>query len=57
MGDSKEREVTISLDEYAELQAVAERVATLSRWLHDNKYANMGDVCTILCIEMPEEEG
>lgn len=56
MGDSKEREVVITLDEYAELQAIAERVATLSRWLHVNQYARIGDVCTILCIEEPEED-
>lgn len=56
MGDTEKREVTIDLEEYAELQAIAERVATLSRWLHNDKYANMGDVCTILCIEKPEED-
>jgi len=57
MGDTEKREVTIDLEEYAELQAITERVATLSRWLHVNQYARIGDVCTILCIEMPEEEG
>jgi len=56
MGDTEKREVTIDLEEYAELQAIAERVATLSRWLHVNQYARIGDVCTILCIEEPEED-
>lgn len=56
MGNTEERTVTITLDEYAELQAIAERVATLSRWLHVNQYARIGDVCTILCIEEPEED-
>ena len=56
MGDTEKREVTIGLEEYAELQAIAERVATLSRWLCVNRYANVGDICAILCIERPEEE-
>ena len=56
MGNTEERTVTITLDEYVELQAIAERVATLSRWLHVNQYARIGDVCTILCIEEPEED-
>lgn len=56
MGNTEERTVTITLDEYVELQAIAERVATLSRWLCVNRYANVGEICAILCIERPEEE-
>lgn len=56
MGNTEEREVTITLDEYADLNAIAERVATLSRWLCVNRYTNVGDICAILCIERPEED-
>ena len=56
MGNTEERTVTITLDEYADLNAIAERVATLSRWLIVNRYANVGDICAILCIERPEED-
>ena len=56
MGNAEERTVTITLDEYADLNAIAERVETLSRCLIVNRYANVGDICAILCIERPEED-
>lgn len=50
-----ENTITITLDEYKDLIAATERIATLKRFMSVNKYMNADDLAAILDINNAKE--
>jgi hypothetical protein len=51
-----EKMVTITLDEYAALERVCERVAAVERLLNGNDYVSLNEIAAVLDINVPRKE-
>jgi hypothetical protein len=52
----KQKTITITLDEYAALERVCERVAAVERMLNGDDYITINEIAAVLNINIPRKE-